>query len=123
MIEDVRKFYIDTIAARETFIQPPRPPCFKVSPVTRFEFYTASAIATIFLIQKVAFVALFSIVTLLTCFLSQTSKDLVYQNCEEAKVYLGALFAGNVGFLFPGSVNEYFLGIPAEGLLIPFVRV
>ena len=118
MMDGIRKFYIDTIATTQTNIQPPG---IKVSPVTRFEFYVGSALATVFLVQKVAMSAFFLIATVLTCGLSQSTKDFANDNIEDAKVYFGALFVGNVGCFFPGTVNDYFLGIPVEGLVIPAV--
>lgn len=116
MIEGIRKFYIDTIASTEIAFSSG---IKKVNPITRLEFYAGSAIATAFLVQKIALSLFFLFTTLLTCFQSQSSKESLYHNTQEAQIFLGAVFVGNLGCFIPETTNDYFLRIPVEGLVIP----
>ncbi|GEM_PF-2544563 len=117
MMEEIRNFYIESIAPRETFINPPEVR-IKISPLARIDFYVGSALATVFLVQKVAMSIFYLVATFFTCFQNESVKDALRQSNRDVCIFFGAVFVGNLGFFIPQTTNDYLLRIPVYGIVI-----
>lgn len=113
MIEDVRKHYFilapSTTGRAGTHIEP----------LNRLGFSLGVNLSLFYLVRDVAYAAFYSLATLFTCFQYPDSREQLSRTLYACGVHLSAIPLGLIGMLFPQTVNEKLLKIPASGVTFP----
>ena len=74
-----------------------------------------------FLVEKVATTAFYLVANLFTCFNNKSFMAALQVSAKLIPVYATAIPLGLVGALFPNTINEKVLGIPARGLIVQHI--
>lgn len=90
----------------------------RYQPVGRLNFCVGAHFAVIWTIQKVVVSIFYLLLNVVTLGLKQSFRTSLMDNLKEGTTCLGAIPIGLAGVLFPETINQRVLQIPAEGLAL-----
>lgn len=115
MIQEASKFFRDVAAPSIGG------PISMIQQLNRMDFLGGAGVATLFLIEKVATTAFYLVANLFTCFNNKSFMTALQQSGKMIPVYATAIPLGIIGALFPNTINEKVLEIPARGLIVQHI--